>query len=118
MRKTSELLVAAQEAYQKIWFVQSLDVFERTDQTLSIRLKIKTGLFVHAFIGEITGALYFALIEGHQRIFGMDREAGEWHEHPFGAPEKHRQLEKGLEPKPLLKFLSRVEKILLEENLI
>lgn len=58
MYKTSELLAAAQEAYQKVWFVQSLDVFERTDQTLSIRLTIKTGLFIQAFIGEITGSLY------------------------------------------------------------
>ena len=118
MRKTSELLVAAQEAFQKVWFVQSLDVFERTDQTLSIRLTIRTGLFVQAFIGEITGSLYFALIEGRHRVFGIDRESGEWHEHPFGTPEKHKPLEEGLEPKPLLQFLSRVEEILLEENLM
>lgn len=118
MHKTSELLVAAQDAFQKVWFVQSLEVLERTDQTLSIRLTIKTGLFVQAFIGEITGSLYFALIEGRYRIFGMDRESGEWHDHPFGTPEKHENLEEGLDPKPLLKFLSRVEEILLEENLI
>lgn len=118
MQKTGDLLIAAQDAFQKFWFVQSLDVFERTDQTLSIRLTIKTGLFVQAFIGEITGSLYFALVEGRQRIFGIDRDAGEWHEHPFGAPEKHKPLEEGLEPKPLMKFLSRVEEILLEENLI
>ena len=93
MHKTSELLVAAQDAFQKVWFVQ-------------------------AFIGEITGSLYFALIEGRYRIFGMDRESGEWHDHPFGTPEKHENLEEGLDPKPLLKFLSRVEEILLEENLI
>ncbi len=118
MHKTSDLLVVAQEAFQKVWFVQALDVFERTDQTLSIRLTIKTGLFVQAFMGEITGSLYFALIEGRQRIFGVDRESGEWHEHPFGTPEKHRPLEEGLEPKPLLKFLAKVEEIVLEDNLI
>ncbi|MEA3349599.1 MAG: hypothetical protein U9Q82_03150 [Chloroflexota bacterium] len=118
MHKTSELLVEAQEAFEKVWYVQALNVIERTDQTLSIRLMIKSDLFVQAFIGEITGSLYFALIEGRQRIFGIDRESGEWHEHPFGTPEKHKPLEEGLEPNPLLKFLARVAEILLEENLI
>lgn len=118
MNTTSELLVEAQEAFQKVWFVQSLDVFERTDQTLSIRLMIKSDLFVQTFIGEITGSLYFALIEGKQRIFGIDRESGEWHEHPFATPEKHRPLEEGLGPKPLLKFLYIVEEILLEQDLL
>jgi hypothetical protein len=118
MNKTNELLVEAQEAFQKVWFVQSVDVIERTDQTLSIRLLINADLFVQVFIGEITGSLYFALIEGKQRIFGIDRESGEWHEHPFGTPEKHKPCDEGLEPKPLLKFLSRVEEILLEQGLL
>ena len=36
-------------------------------------------LFVQAFIGEITGSLYFALIERNQRIYGIDRENDQWH---------------------------------------
>lgn len=118
MNKTSELLLEAQEAFRKVWFVQSLDVMERTDQTLSVRLIVKADLFVQAYIGEISASLYFALIEGRQRVFGIDRVLGEWHMHPYGIPESHVPFEQGLEPKPLLQFLSRVEEILLEQDLL
>jgi len=77
------LLSEAREVYDKVWFVQSLKVNERTDSTLSVRLHIRPGLFVHDFVGEMTDSLYFALIEGNQRIFGIDHESGYWHLHPF-----------------------------------
>jgi len=71
-----DLQFEAQEALEKSWFIQSLEEIERTDLTLSLRLYIRPGLFVQAFMGELTGSLYFALIEGERRIFGIDREAG------------------------------------------
>jgi hypothetical protein len=114
---SGSLLSEAQEAYDKIWFVQSLEVNERTDYTLSLRLNIRHGLFVHAFIGEMTESLYFSLIEGNQRIFGIDREGGYWHLHPFKVPYQHEPLEEGLGPKPLLTFLSKIEKVLVENIL-
>jgi len=108
----------ARESFDKVWFIQSIEVIERTDQTLAMRLNIKAGLFVQAFIGEITGSLYFALIEGRQRIFGIDLVSGEWHRHPFGNPQRHETLTAGLGDKPLLSFLARVEELLLDENLL
>lgn len=60
----------------------------------------------------------FALIERRQRIFGIDREGGEWHLHPYDTPDKHELLPEGLEPKPLLKFLARVEDLLLQYDLL
>jgi len=112
------LLAEAQEALDQVWFVQSLEVNERTDSTISLRLHIRAGLFVQVFLGELTGSLYFALIERRQRIFGIDRESREWHLHPYEAPYEHKALPDGLEPKPLLKFLSRVEALLLENDLL
>ena len=70
------------------------------------------------FIGEMTDSLYFALIEGNQRIYGIDRESGDWHLHPFEAPHKHEFFKHGLGPKPLLGFLSKVEGVLVENNLL
>jgi hypothetical protein len=115
---TVELQQEAQEALERVWFVQWVEEIERTDQTLSLRLYIRLDLFVQVFVGELTGSLYLALIEGRQRIFGADRESGEWHIHPFGASEKHAPLPEGLEPTPLLKFLSRVEDLLLQHSLL
>jgi len=116
--KAEDLLSEAQKALEKVWFVQSVVTVERTDFTLSLRLTIGPDLFVQAFLGELTGALYFALIERGQRIFGIDRESGRWHEHPYEAPHRHTPLPEGLEPKPLLKFLSRLENFRLEADFL
>jgi len=108
----------AQEALEQIWFVQSLIEQERTDITLSLQLGIRPGLFVQMFMGIRSGSLYFSLIENERRIFGIDRENDEWRLHPYHAPEQHEPLTEGLEPKPLLTFLSRVEQLLWEHDLL
>ncbi len=108
----------ADEALNSVWFIQRLEEIERTDITLALRLHIGSGLFVQVFCGERSGALYFALVEDSQRIFGIDREHGEWHVHPYGSPTEHQILKSGLGRKPLLSFLSRVEEILLELDLL
>ncbi len=59
-----------------------------------------------------------ALIEGRQRLFGIDREGSIWHMHPYEAVERHEILAEGLEPKPLMTFLARVEYLLLEHDLL
>ena len=118
MYSTTDLRLEAQEALDSVWFVQRVADIERTDWTLSLRLYIRFDLFVQAFLGEQSGSLYFALIEGGRRIFGIDREADEWHLHPYDAPNEHRSLPVGLGPKPLLKFLTQVEDLLLEYSLL
>ena len=70
MKTTDDLLSEAEEALQRVWFVQSLEQTERTDLTLSLRLHIRPDLFVQAFLGELTGQIYFALIESGRRVFG------------------------------------------------
>jgi hypothetical protein len=118
VRSTTDLRQEAQEALDRTWFVQRLEETERTDLTLSLRLHIRAGLYVQVFWGERSGSLYLALIEGERRIFGIDRETGECHLHPYDAPNKHVLLPEGLEPKPLLRFLARVEDFLLEHDLL
>jgi len=118
LNRADDLLVEAQEAMEKLWFLQGLQEIERTDRTISLRLYIRQDVFVQAFLGEITGSLYFALIEGSRRIFGIDRESGEWHTHPFESPHEHRSFPEGLDPRPLLKFLAKVEQLLLEHDLL
>lgn len=118
MYSVADLRAEAQEALERVWFVQSVEEIERTDPTLSLRLYIRPDLFVQAFVGELTGSLYLALIEDRQRIFGIDLEAGEWHVHPYGDPDNHERLPEGLEPRPLLKFLAKVEDLLLRADLL
>lgn len=81
-------------------------------------MTIRDGLFVQLFFGEKSQSLYMALIEGRQRLFGIDREDGVWHMHPYEAVERHETMDKGLEPKPLMTFLARVEHLLMEHDLL
>lgn len=118
MYSTADLRLEAQVALERVWFVQSLEETERTDLTLSLRFYIRPSLFVQAFLGQCSGSLYLALIEGERRVFGIDREGGEWHLHPYDAPDRHEPLPEGLEPRPLLKFLARVEELLLQHDLL
>ena len=108
----------ADEALERIWFIQSIEEVDHTDVSTSLRLHIRPGLFVQAFHGEYSGSLYFALIEGERRIFGIDRAHGQWHLHPFNSPDLHQPLSEGLDPKPLLTFLARIEQLLLNSDLL
>ncbi|MFZ1708203.1 MAG: hypothetical protein WAW20_06350 [Anaerolineae bacterium] len=108
----------AEEAVDRLWFIGAFEEVDRTDISLSTRLHIRPGIFVQMFYGAKSGSLYLALIEGERRLFGIDRESGEWHLHPYGAVERHEPLPQGLEPKPLLEFLARVEDLLLEHDLL
>jgi len=114
----ADLRLETQEALAKVWFVQAVEEIDRARYTLSSRLHIRPALVVQAFVNEQWDLLYFALILDNQRIFGIDREAGGWHVHPYEVPDRHEPLPAGLEPKPLLKFLTRVEKLLLRHGLL
>ena len=115
---SNSLLAESQEAIEQYWFVQRVEITEQTDRAISLRLLISSDLFVQAFVGDLSGSLYFALVEDRQRLFGIDRQYSEWHMHPFGSVHEHVPLDQPLEPKPLLKFLKRVENLLLEHELL
>ncbi len=53
MNSTTDLRRQAQDALERVWFVQSVEETERTDRTLSLRLHIRSGLFVQVFFGEV-----------------------------------------------------------------
>lgn len=116
--RLTELRQEAQNVVEKTWFIKSLVQTDRTDMTLSFRLIIRNDLFIQVFYGLKSQSLYMALVEGRQRIYGIDREENEWHLHPFENPEQHEPLEQGLGPKPVMSFLARVEVILIENDLL
>jgi hypothetical protein len=118
MLSIDELYAEVHDATERIWFVQSTEILERTDFTISVRLYIQSDLFVQVFLGEVTGSLYFGLVEKGLRIFGVDFHAGARHSHPYDAPHRHVPLLEGLEPKPLLRFLAKVEELLLQHELL
>ena len=118
MNRIDELWLEAHEALDKAWSVQSVEELSRTDHTMVLRLNIQPGVFVSAFLSERSDSLAFALIKNEQRIFGIDREGAIWHMHPYGEPGRHEPLLQGLEPKPLLRFLAKVEQLIMEHNIL
>lgn len=118
MNSIEELRFEAYEALERFWFLQTLEETEHTDITLSLRLHIRSGLFIQLFYGQKTGSLYYALIEDSERVLGMDREHNRWHLHPFGDATKHQPMTDDIGPKPLFKFLAMVESLLINHNLL
>jgi hypothetical protein len=118
LNTVKELLDEAHEAYSRFWFVQSLIEVECTASTVTVHLVIGPELYVQAYLGEFSGRLSLALVDPSGRLYGRDRERGNWHRHPFDDPDRHEPTPEGLSPRPLLQFMAEVEEIVLENELI
>jgi len=118
VHEETDLQTEAFDALDEFWFVQSVQNIESTAYHFALRLYIAPGFFVQAFLGKQSGSLYFAVIKDEQRIFGIDREDDEWHMHPYGESGQHEPLPPGLEPKSLLKFLAKVEQLIMDHNIL
>lgn len=55
---------------------------------VKMRIYLVTGVFVDIFYNSDTERIAYALIDSHNRIFGVDNTGG-WHIHPFDEPSKH-----------------------------
>lgn len=118
MNSIEELRFEVYEALERTWFLQTVEENEHTDISLSLRLYIRPGLFIQLFCGQRTGSLFFALVENNERVFGMDRERGQWHMHPFRDPASHQSVTEDVGPRPLFKFLAMVELLLVSRDLL
>ena len=65
MTRLTEYRREAFDAPDAFWFIQTVEEIDRTDVTLSLRLHIRPGMFIHLFAGELTSAISMALIEGN-----------------------------------------------------
>jgi hypothetical protein len=113
-----ELLLDALAARDRFWFVQTLQIRERTDATVTLRFTIGPTLFVQVFFSERSGRLSFALVGAAGRLYGRDREHGLWHRHPFGQSAQHEPTPEGMSSQPISQFLTEVEEILYAHDLI
>jgi hypothetical protein len=113
-----EIIVKSFFAKDQFWFIEAVEVIERTDSTITIHFTINTDLFIQIFLSERSSRLSFALIGKSGRLYGRDREHNFWHMHPFENPESHESTPEGMSPKPVVQFLTEVEEILVNNDLI
>jgi hypothetical protein len=116
--KMSDLLLELYEAMSCSWFIQRISKQDQTDDAIKVRLEIGADLFVQVFLSEATGRVSFALIQGSDRIYGLDCEQGVWHCHPYGTAETHEPVSGDVSVLPLAQFLAEVEEILVENDLL
>jgi len=62
-----------------------------TPTSINLRLDIVPDGFIDAFHNDQTDTSAFAFVQHGRRVFGADN-AGGWHIHHFGAPERHDPL--------------------------
>jgi hypothetical protein len=63
--------------------------FDTTDHTLICRFGINEDLYIHVYANDKKDKLNLALIVKNDRVYGIDREGGDLHEHPFNEVDKH-----------------------------
>ncbi len=66
----------------------TLKIIEENPHRLKGRIKLASGRNVDVFYGSKKGRIDFALIDGNQRIWGVDNLGG-WHFHPIGNEKEH-----------------------------
>jgi hypothetical protein len=118
VERIDDFLLQVQDALAQYWFLRESTVAEQTDQTVTVHLTVRPGLFVQGFLSEHSGRLSLALVSGRERVYGWDRRGGEWHLHPYDDVTRHELLEEDVSTYTLLRFMARVEEILLENELI
>lgn len=88
-------------------FVQSVDL-DTEAIVIRGRVLLEEDRFLQVYFNEETGTTAFALIEGEQRIWGIDYdELRGWHEHPVGRPSDHQDIE----PMPPAEVVEKLEAI-------
>jgi hypothetical protein len=113
-----DLLAELLEVQHRVWFIHRISELDVTDDALRAHLEIDRGLFIQVFLSEATGRCSFALVQGSQRIYGLDREGGAWHRHPYEDPKQHEFLPEGASPYALRQFVAEVEQILVTGEFI
>ena len=89
-------------------FVSSerVSIVARTLLTVKLRVDVTAARFVAVFFNVGNGRIDLSVIDHGRRIFGYDN-LGDWHEHPLGRPDDHRQCA----PRTLGAFFQKVAEL-------
>lgn len=68
-----------------------LDI-DHTDITLIARIGFSREIFIQIYANEIKEKLNMALVVVGDRVYGIDKEGGFYHEHPFENPLLHIEV--------------------------
>ena len=95
-------------------FVSSIETLLRTPATLTMRFRITGRCFIQLYHNSNKHLWSYALVLGDNRIFGRDCEGGQWHRHPFEAPDSHDRSPEGQKAVTFRIFLEEVQDVLVQ----
>lgn len=99
-------------------FIQAAVLVDKTEHALKMRLHIDSACFVQIYANPQKDLLSYTLVLNRSRIYGRDCVGGEWHRHPFDAPESHDFSQDGSRSVTLSDFLAEVQQILMATGLL
>ncbi|MGB9716311.1 MAG: hypothetical protein ACPL1G_07900 [Thermodesulfovibrionales bacterium] len=87
MFKISEIIKSIQDITER--YGLKILYLDFTDVTLISRIGFSYKIFMQIYVNVKKEKLNMALIVAGERIYGMDKEGGFYHEHPFENPSLH-----------------------------
>jgi len=87
MTKIEEVIQAIKDVTDR-YGLKLLDL-DHTDITLISRIGFSNDIFMQIYANETKEKLNIALVVGGERMYGVDKEGGFYHEHPFENPLLH-----------------------------
>jgi hypothetical protein len=116
--KLEDAIAEIEEVSRRLPFILEVIRLDETKYSVKYLFRLAEGFFVQVYRNVRSGTIGLALIYGGQRLYGRDREGGQWHRHPFENPIEHDFSAEGSRQVSLEEFLKEVQEILEREQLI
>ena len=87
MQKIEEITQTVQDVSER--YGLKLLYIDFTDITLIARISVTFEIFMHIYANTKKDKLNLSLVVSEERIYGIDKEGGFYHEHPFRNPSHH-----------------------------
>lgn len=87
-------------------------LLDKTEHAIKMRLHIDSACFVQVYANPKKSLISYTLVLDRTRIYGRDCDGGQWHRHPYSAPDSHDFSGEGSRPVTLSEFLAETQQIL------
>ncbi len=87
MTRIEEVIQAIKDITDR-YGLKLLDL-DHTDITIISRIGFSNDIFIQIYANETKEKLNMALVVAGERVYGVDKEGGFYHEHPFENPLLH-----------------------------
>lgn len=87
MRKIEDIILTVQDVSER--YGLKLLSIDFTDITLIARIGFSLTMFIQIYVNTKKDKLNMSLVVADERIYGIDKEGGFYHEHPFRNPSLH-----------------------------